>query len=136
MEKDYQNNNSISDAANNNEESNKPEHEIKVEIVSIEVVGEDTPPKHSKKYERWGTTALLSFFVWVASIGYCAYNPLSIYGVLTLIVTSALFFLSIGQWCFLVPKNKPTDDNTILSLQTILRFKFRLLNPHYLHLLL
>lgn len=54
MEKDYQNNNSISDAANNNEESNKPEHEIKVEIVSIEVVGEDTPPKHSKKYERGG----------------------------------------------------------------------------------
>lgn len=47
MEKDYQNNN-ISDAANNNEESNKPEHEIKIEIVSIEVVGEDTPPKHSK----------------------------------------------------------------------------------------
>ena len=45
MEKDYQNNNSISDAANNNEESNKPEHEIKVEIVSIEVVGEDTPPR-------------------------------------------------------------------------------------------
>lgn len=42
MEKDYQNNNSISDAANNNGESNKPEHEIKVEIVSIEVVGEDT----------------------------------------------------------------------------------------------
>lgn len=101
MEKDYQNNNSISDAANNNEESNKPEHEIKVEIVSIEVVGEDTPPKHSKKYERWGTTALLSFFVWVASIGYCAYNPLSIYGVLALIVTSALFFLSIGQMVFL-----------------------------------
>lgn len=101
MEKDYQNNNSISDAANNNEESNKPGHEIKVEIVSIEVVGEDTPPKHSKKYERWGTTALLSFFVWVASIGYWAYNPLSIYGVLTLIVTSALFFLSIGQMVFL-----------------------------------
>ena len=45
MEKDYQNNNSISDAANNNEESNKPEREIKVEIVSIEVVGEDTPPE-------------------------------------------------------------------------------------------
>lgn len=42
MEKDYQNNNSISDTANNNEESNKPEHKIKVEIVSIEVVGEDT----------------------------------------------------------------------------------------------
>ena len=63
MEKDYQNNNSISDAANNNEESNKPEHEIKVEIVSIEVVGE--------------------------------------YSVLVLIVTSALFFLSIGQMVFL-----------------------------------
>ena len=63
MEKDYQNNNSISDAANNNEESNKPEHEIKVEIVSIEVVGEDS--------------------------------------VLVLIVTSALFFLSIGQMVFL-----------------------------------
>ena len=101
MEKNYQNNNSISDAANKNEESNKPEHEIKVEIVSIEVVGEDTPPKHSKKYERWGATALLSFFVWVASIGYCVYNPLSIYGVLALIVTSALFFLSIGQMVFL-----------------------------------
>ena len=63
MEKDYQNNNSISDAANNNEESNKPEHEIKVEIVSIELVGE--------------------------------------YSVLVLIVTSALFFLSIGQMVFL-----------------------------------
>ncbi len=63
MDKDYQNNNSISDAANNNEESNKPEHEIKVEIVSIEVVGE--------------------------------------YSVLVLIVTSALFFLSIGQMVFL-----------------------------------
>lgn len=63
MEKDYQNNNSISDAANNNDESNKPEHEIKVEIVSIEVVGE--------------------------------------YSVLVLIVTSALFFLSIGQMVFL-----------------------------------
>lgn len=34
MEKNYQNNNSISDAANKNEESNKPEHEIKVEIVT------------------------------------------------------------------------------------------------------
>lgn len=63
MDKDYQNNNSISDAANNNEESNKPEHEIKIEIVSIEVVGE--------------------------------------YSVLVLIVTSALFFLSIGQMVFL-----------------------------------
>ena len=63
MEKDYQNNNSISDSANNNEESNKPEHEIKVEIVSIEVVGE--------------------------------------YSVLVLIITSALFFLSIGQMVFL-----------------------------------
>lgn len=63
MEKDYQNNNSISDAANNNDESNKPEHEIKVEIVSIEVVSE--------------------------------------YSVLVLIITSALFFLSIGQMVFL-----------------------------------
>lgn len=63
MEKDYQNNNSISDAANNNDESNKPEHEIKVEIVSIEVVGE--------------------------------------YSVLVLIVTLALFFLSLGQMVFL-----------------------------------
>ena len=63
MDKDYQNNNSISDAANNNEESNKPEHEIKVEIVSIEVVSE--------------------------------------YSVLVLIITSALFFLSIGQMVFL-----------------------------------
>lgn len=100
MEKDYQNINSIPEAANN-DASNKPEHEIKVEIVSIEVVGEDTPPKHSKKYERWGTTDLLSFVVWVACIGYCVYNPLSIYGVLALIVTSALFFLSIGQMVFL-----------------------------------
>ena len=72
-----------------------------VEIVSIEVVGEDTPQNHSKKYERWGTTALLSFVVGVACIGYCAYNPLSIYGVLALIATSALFFLSIGQMVFL-----------------------------------
>lgn len=32
----------LSDTANNNDESNKPEHENKVEIVSIEVVGEDT----------------------------------------------------------------------------------------------
>ena len=53
----------FNDKANNNEESNKPEHEIKVEIVSIEVVGE--------------------------------------YSVLVLIVTSALFFLSIGQMVFL-----------------------------------
>ena len=57
MEKDYQTNNSISDTANNNDESNKHEHEIKVEIVSIEVVSE--------------------------------------YSVLVLIITSALFFLSI-----------------------------------------
>ena len=63
MEKDYQNNNSISDTANNNDESNKPEHEIKVEIVSIEVVSE--------------------------------------YSVLVLIITSALFFLAIGQMVFL-----------------------------------
>ena len=63
MEKDYQTNNSISDTANNNDESNKPEHEIKVEIVSIKVVSE--------------------------------------YSVLVLIITSALFFLSIGQMVFL-----------------------------------
>ena len=62
MEKDYQNTNSIPEAANN-DASNKPEHEIKVEIVSIEVVGE--------------------------------------YRVLVLIITSALFFLSIGQMVFL-----------------------------------
>ena len=42
MEKDYQNNNSISDAANNTDESTQPEHEIKLDIFSIEVVVEDT----------------------------------------------------------------------------------------------
>lgn len=41
MEKDYQNTNSTPEAANN-DASNKPEHEIKVEIISFEVVGEDT----------------------------------------------------------------------------------------------
>ena len=45
MENEQPKNHSVSDAANNNEEYNKPEHEIKVEIVSIEVVGEDTPPE-------------------------------------------------------------------------------------------
>lgn len=80
MEKDYQNNNSISDAANNNEESNKPEHEIKVEIVSIEVVGEDTP-RSTLRNMSVGDNSLLSFAVWVACIGYCVNNPQSIYGV-------------------------------------------------------
>ena len=108
MEKDYQNNNSISDAANNNEESNKPEHEIKVEIVSIEVVGEDTPPKHSKKYERWGTTALLSFVVWVACIGYCANNPQST-ACWPLSSHQHCFSYLLGKWCFLVPKNSFTE---------------------------
>ena len=37
----------------------------------------------------------------VAISRYCANNPQSIYGVLALIVTSALFFLSIGQMVFL-----------------------------------
>ena len=45
MEKDYKNINRISEAATNDVAS-KPDNEIRAELVSVEVVGEDTPREH------------------------------------------------------------------------------------------
>ena len=96
MEKDYKNINRISEATTNDVAS-KPENEIRAELVSVEVVGEDTPRKHSNKYETWGVIALLSLVVWVICLTYFAFNNQSVNGLLALGGSTALFFLSIGQ---------------------------------------
>lgn len=96
MEKDYKNINRISEATTNDVAS-KPENEIRAELVSVEVVGEDTPHKHSNKYEAWGVIALLSLVVWVICLTYFAFNNQSVNGLLALGGSTALFFLSIGQ---------------------------------------
>lgn len=96
MEKDYKNINRISEAATNDVAS-KPENEIRAELVCVEVVGEDTPHKHSNKYEAWGVIALLSLVVWVICLTYFAFNNQSVNGLLALGGSTALFFLSIGQ---------------------------------------
>ena len=100
MEKDYKNINRISEATTNDVAS-KPEKEIRAELVSVEVVGEDTPRKHSNKYEAWGVIALLSLVVWVICLTYFAFNNQSVNGLLVLIGSSALFFYSIGQMSFI-----------------------------------
>ena len=100
MEKDYKNINCIPEAATNDAAS-KPENEIRAELVSVEVVGEDTPHKHSNKYEAWGVIALLSLVVWVICLTYFAFNNQSVNGLLALIGSSALFFYSIGQMSFI-----------------------------------
>ena len=96
MEKDYKNINRISEAATNDVAS-KPENEIRAELVSVEVVGEDTPRKHSNKYEAWGVIALLSLVAWVICLTYFAFNNQSVNCLLALGGSTALFFLSIGQ---------------------------------------
>ena len=96
MEKDYKNINCIPEAATNDVAS-KPENEIRAELVSVEVVGEDTPYRHSNKYEAWGVIALLSLVVWVICLAYFAFNNQSVNGLLALGGSTALFFLSIGQ---------------------------------------
>ena len=96
MEKDCKSINHIPESATNDVAS-KPENEIRVELVSVEVVGEDTPHKHSKKYEVWGVIALLSLVVWVICLTYLAFNNQSVNGLLALGGSTALFFLSIGQ---------------------------------------
>lgn len=96
MEKDYKNINRISETATNDVAS-KPDNEIRAELVSVEVVGEDTPHKHSNKYEVWGVIALLSLVVWVICLTYFAFNNQSVNGLLALGGSTALFFLSIGQ---------------------------------------
>ncbi len=100
MEKDYKNINRIPEAATNDVAST-PENEIRAELVSVEVVGEDTPHKHSNKYEAWGVIALLSLVVWVICLTYFAFNNQSVNGLLALIGSSALFFYSIGQMSFI-----------------------------------
>ena len=96
MEKDYKNINRTIEAKNNDVAS-KPINEIRAELVSVEVVGEDTPRKHSNKYETWGVIALLSLVVWVICLTYFAFNNQSVNGLLALGGSTALFFLSIGQ---------------------------------------
>jgi hypothetical protein len=100
MEKDCKSINHIPKAATNDVMS-KPENEIRVELVSVEVVGEDTPHKHSNKYEAWGVIALLSLVVWVICLTYFAFNNQSVNGLLALIGSSALFFYSICQMSFI-----------------------------------
>ena len=100
MEKDYKNINCIPEATTNDVAS-KPENKIRAELVSVEVVGEDTPHKHSNKYEAWGVIALLSLVVWVICLTYFAFNNQSVNGLLALIGSSALFFYSIGQMSFI-----------------------------------
>lgn len=96
MEKDCKSINHIPEAATNDVAS-KPENEIKVELVSVEVVGEDTPHKHSNKYEVWGVIALLSLTAWVICLMYFVFHNQSVNGLLALSGSTALFFLSIGQ---------------------------------------
>lgn len=96
MEKDYKNINRTIEAKNNDVAS-KLINEIRAELVSVEVVGEDTPRKHSNKYETWGVIALLSLVVWVICLTYFAFNNQSVNGLLALGGSTALFFLSIGQ---------------------------------------
>lgn len=79
MEKDYKNINRTIEAKNNDVAS-KPINEIRAELVSVEVVGEDTPRKHSNKYETWGVIALLSLVVWVICLTYLAFNNQSVNG--------------------------------------------------------
>ena len=110
MEKDYKNINHIPEAATNDVVS-KPENEIRVELVSVEVVGEDTPHKHSKKYEVWGVIALLSLVVWVICLTYLAFNNQSVNGLLALGGSTALFFYSICQMSFISSDER--IDNTI-----------------------
>lgn len=100
MEKDHKNINRMPEAATNDVAST-PENEIRAELVSVEVVGEDTPHKHSNKYEAWGVIALLSPVVWVICLTYFAFNNQSVNGLLALIGSSALFFYSIGQMSFI-----------------------------------
>ena len=101
MEKDCKSINHIPEAATNDVAS-KSENEIRVELVSVEVVGEDTPHKHSKKYEVWGVIALLSLVVWVICLAYFAFfNNQSVNGLLALGGSSALFFYSICQMSFI-----------------------------------
>lgn len=66
MDKDYQNNNSIIEAANSNEAKDS-ESVITVEI-GIEVTGEDEPTKYDKRRERWAVVALCSLVVLVLSL--------------------------------------------------------------------
>ena len=101
MEKDCKSINHIPEAATNDVAS-KPENEIRAELISVEVVGEDTPHKHSKKYEVWGVIALLSLVVWVICLAYFAFfNNQSVNGLLALGGSSALFFYSICQMSFI-----------------------------------
>jgi len=65
MDKDYQNTNSIIEAANDNK-AKKPEHVITAEI-SIEVTGEEEPTKYDKRRERWGVVSLWSLVALIMS---------------------------------------------------------------------
>ncbi len=96
MEKNCKSINHIPKAATNDVMS-KPKNEIKAELISVEVVGEDTPHKHSNKYEAWGVIALLSLAVWVICLTYFVSHNQSVNGLLALGGSTALFFLSIGQ---------------------------------------
>ena len=101
MEKNCKSINHILETATNDVMS-KPESEIKAELISVEVVGEDTPRKYSNKYEVWGVIALLSLVVWITCLTYFVFNSQSVNGLLALIGSSALFFYSIGQISFMV----------------------------------
>lgn len=92
MEKNCKNINHIPETATN---------EIRAELISVEVVGEDTPHKYSNKYEVWGVIALLSLIAWIICLTYFVFNSQSVNGLLALIGSSALFFYSIGQMSFI-----------------------------------
>lgn len=100
MRKDYQNTDCISESTANDVAS-KPGHEIRAEIVSVEVVGEDTPRKHSKKQEAWSVIAWLSLVVLVICLPFFAFKSLSVSGFLAIGGSFTLFLLSVIKLVFI-----------------------------------
>lgn len=87
MEKDYQNTNSIIEAATDIP-ANKPEHVITAKI-SIEVTGEDEPTKYDKRRERWAVVAVWSFIALLLSAVLFFTVAMNVY-VLGISITSAV----------------------------------------------
>ena len=92
MGKNYQNTNSIIEAANNNE-TKKPEHIITAEI-SVDVTGEDEPTKYDKRRKRWAIVALWSFVALILSGLFFFLVDMDVYSFSAAMISLAVFIYS------------------------------------------
>ena len=100
-EKDY----NIIEAANDNE-AKEPKHVITAEI-SIEVTGEDEPPKYANRRERWAVICFWALLAYIISVLFLIFVDINVYFCFAFVISTSVCIFSFFKASYIDPE-EPT----------------------------